>query len=259
MQTLLVILPIMFAGFTGGDEPKRTLTIDFHFPSERVNYESAIKAAADPSKQFCIAGEPISFSVYLHALSVEDRMQFEALVVDDWRYDTPNYFADHRVPTVVLHVDRFENGNWDAVGFRASSQGGGAGLKDSEVDVDIAVGGDEPLLQTQELQILQRAERDKLPEHETKKLMLKAQELYAPNKAGRYRISATYTGLFKKNGRLLLTTRPVEVVVKNAKPNELSKSENHVGAQPALDAGQLKIIRKLVVDVKALLLKNSCP
>ena len=99
MQTLLVILPIMFAGFTGGDEPKRTLTIDFHFPSERVNHESAIRAAADPPKQFCIAGEPIRCSVYLHALSVEDRMQFEALVIDDWRYDTPTTLRTSIVPT----------------------------------------------------------------------------------------------------------------------------------------------------------------
>ena len=126
-------------------------------------------------------------------------------------------------------------------------------MKDNEVDVDIAVGGDEPLLQTQELQILQRAEREKLPENETKKLMLKAHELYAPNKTGRYRISATYTGLFKKSGRLLLTTGPVEVVVKDAQSNEFSKSGNHVDALPALDTAQLKIIRKLVVDLKTLL------
>jgi hypothetical protein len=253
MITFIVAFLMAASAVLPADSSGRKLTIAFHFPSERTNYESAAKAAADPSKQFFTAGEPISFSVYLHALSVEDRMQFEALVIDDWRYDTPNYFADHRCPNVVLHVERLENGNWETVGFRVSSQGGGSDLKKAEVDVDLSVGGDDKKRQLETLRILELATREHTSDSDAKKQLRAMEEIFAPNKAGRYRISATYTGLFKKSGRLLLTTGPIEVVVKDAKPNTLSKSGNHVGALPAPDAAQLKIIRKLVVELKTLL------
>jgi hypothetical protein len=202
-KSLSLIFLISTTALLLGDNSGRKLTLEF---------------PRDHSDKSFTAGESISFSVVLHALNVEDRNQFEGLVIDDWRYDTPNYFTDHRSPNVVFHIERFENSRWEAVGFRVSSQSGGANLEKDSVEVDLSVGGDERIQQEELRRLLERAKRERTPENDLKKQLRDMRVLHGPNKAGRYRITATYTGLFKGSSRLLLTTGPVEVTVNDAKP-----------------------------------------
>jgi hypothetical protein len=94
MKTLRIALLLLTASLAMGVDAGRSLTVEF---------------SADHRDKTYPAGSAISFQIVLHALGVEDRNGFEDLVIDDWRFDTPNYFTDHRSPNIVLHVERFEN------------------------------------------------------------------------------------------------------------------------------------------------------
>ena len=60
--------------------------------------------------------------LYLEARtrSVADQNHFAPLVIDDYRYDEPNYFTDKRVPNVTFEVTRLESGGFKPVPFAAS-------------------------------------------------------------------------------------------------------------------------------------------
>lgn len=204
MKALPLIFFLLTTAVAFGDEDRRKLTMEF--PPKHA-------------KRTFPAGELINFSVVLHALNAEDGSHFEDLVIDDWRQDTPNFFHDRRCPNVVLHVERLEGINWFAVGFHASSQGsGGGGSGTSSVDVNVAVGGDEPRAREELYLLAKRMESQPMPEAEWEQQIKDLGMRYRTNRPGRYRITATYTGLFKGCGRLLLTTGPVEVTVHEQTP-----------------------------------------
>ena len=71
----------------------------------------------------------VNLNLELRTRSVEDQNRFPPLIIDDYRYDEPNYFADHRVPNVkflVFRRDRY--GVETPARYRVGSQGGGRSL-----------------------------------------------------------------------------------------------------------------------------------
>lgn len=116
--------------------------------------------------------------------------------VDDWRYDEPNYFADGRVPNVVLHVERKQtDGRWESVPFRASSQGGGANLERLNADVSIDVfPGSSNIQVALMLQLSKKAVAEKKSEEAFKQEMMELEKAFRAESLGEFRLTATYIG-----------------------------------------------------------------
>lgn len=162
--------------------------------------------------------ERVRFNLVVITGSIEDQNELERLTVDDWRYDEPNYFSDGRVPNVVLHVERRQpDGRWEAVPFRASSQGGGASLKRLDADVTIEVfPGSSDVQAAFMLQLVKKAEAKKPTEEEFKKEMTELQKAFRAASLGDFRLTATYSGVSRKGGRIIIKAPPIEFKIQEA-------------------------------------------
>jgi hypothetical protein len=165
--------------------------------------------------------DSLTFNIVVTAKSVEDQNALERLTVDDWRYDEPNYFSDGRVPTVVLHVERKrKDGHWEAVPFRASSQGGGADLERLDADLTIEVfPGSSNIQAAMMMQLAKNALTEKKTEEELKKLekdIAELQKLSRAQSLGEFRLTATYSGVLRGNGRIILKAPPIEFKIQEA-------------------------------------------
>jgi hypothetical protein len=70
---------------------------------------------------------PVDLNLELRTLSVEEQNAFPPLVIDDYRYDTRNHFADHRVPNLRFEVMTVASNEAVApAAYRVGSQGGSA-------------------------------------------------------------------------------------------------------------------------------------
>lgn len=162
--------------------------------------------------------ERITFDLVVVAASVADQNALEHLTVDDWRYDEPNYFADGRVPNIVLHVERKEaDGRWESVPFRASSQGGGANLERLEADVAIELF---PGSATIQAAMMSRLSREAVAQNKSEEVfqeeMKDLQKAFKTESLGEFRLSATYTGLSRGGGRVILKAPPLEFRIQEA-------------------------------------------
>ena len=162
--------------------------------------------------------ELVTFNLVVNTKSVEDQNALERLTVDDWRYDEPNYFSDGRVPNVVLHVERKQrDGGWESVPFRASSQGGGANLERLEADVTIEVfPGSSNIQAALVLQLAKKAMAEKKTDEAFKKEMSELQKAFRAEALGEFRLTATYTGVLRSGGRVVLKAPPIEFKMQEA-------------------------------------------
>ncbi|MFO1482544.1 MAG: hypothetical protein U1F71_04185 [Verrucomicrobiaceae bacterium] len=159
-----------------------------------------------------------TFNIVVIAKSVEDQNALEHLTVDDWRYDEPNYFADGRVPNVVLHVERKKrDGSWESVPFRSSSQGGGGNLERLEADLSIEVfPGSSNIQAALLMQLAKKAMTEKKTDEELKKDMAELQRAFRAESLGEFRLTATYSGVLKGGGRIILKAPPIEFRIQEA-------------------------------------------
>ncbi len=160
----------------------------------------------------------ITFNLVVTTKSVEDQNALERLTVDDWRYDEPNYFSDGRVPNVILHVERKQrDGGWESVPFRASSHGGGANLERLDADVTIEVfPGSSNIQAALVLQLAKKAMAEKKPDEELKKDLTGLQKAFRTESLGEFRLTATYSGVLRGGGRVILKAPPIEFKVQEA-------------------------------------------
>lgn len=132
--------------------------------------------------------------LYLQARtrSMKDRHHFVDLIIDDYRYDEPNYFADKRVPNVTFEVARLENGSYKRVPFRASSQSGGVSLEYLDVHVSFEIGGSPEKLEEETKKVYQEVAAKALRPEDAMPRIEGLRRQFEPNQPGRYRIRAFY-------------------------------------------------------------------
>ena len=159
------------------------------------------------------AGGRIDLYLEARTRSVEDQNHFVPLIIDDFRYDEPNYFTDKRVPNVTFKVTRLENGSYKRVPFRVSSQGGGATLEYLDVHVSFEIGGAPEKLETETKKVYQEVAAKSLRPEDAATRIEAIRRQFAPNQPGRYRIRAFYrpnvTGKWKGE----LVAPPVTVLI----------------------------------------------
>ena len=164
-----------------------------------------------PNAVFSIR-DSVTFNLVVISKSVEDQNALERLTVDDWRYDEPNYFSDGRVPNVILHVERKQrDGGWEPVPFRASSQGGGVNLERLEASVTIEVfPGSSKIPAALVLHLAKKAMAEKNTEEELKKDITELQNAFRADALGEFRLTATYSGVLRGSGRVILKAPSIE-------------------------------------------------
>ena len=138
------------------------------------------------------AGARIDLYLEAQTRSVEDQNNFVPLIIDDYRYDEPNYFTDKRVPNVSFEVTRLESGGFKAVPFRVSSQGGGVRLEYLQVHVSFEIGGDPERIETETMKVSQEVAAKSLRIEDAASRIEGIRRQAAPNQPGRYRIRAFY-------------------------------------------------------------------
>jgi hypothetical protein len=105
--------------------PARAAVRELYF----VQPFAAEHVPAGPAALRFSARDSVSLVLELRALSVQDQNRLAPLMVNDYRYDEPNHFADNRVPNVRFEVMAV---GWLGVrpaSYRVASQGGGASLQ----------------------------------------------------------------------------------------------------------------------------------
>jgi hypothetical protein len=162
--------------------------------------------------------ESLTFNIVVTSKSVEDQNSLETLTVDDWRYDEPNYFTDGRVPNVVLHVERKSAaGRWESVPFRASSQGGGGNLERLHADLTVEVfPGSSNIQAALMTQLAEKALAEKKTEEELKKDIAELQKALRAGSLGEFRLTATYSGVLRGGGRIILKAPSIEFKIQEA-------------------------------------------
>ena len=160
------------------------------------------------------AGERIDLELEIRTLSVEDQNRFAGLVIDDYRYDTPRYFTDGRVPNVEFEVMVERNGSRTAMPFRASSQGGGVDLQYLQVHVAFEFGGDHDKIQAETVRLAELWSRKRIPDQEAADKLLALRRDLAPNPPGVYQVRAFYRPNVPGNWKGELASAPVAIIVK---------------------------------------------
>lgn len=159
-------------------------------------------------------GSPVDLQIEIRTRSVDDRNAFAPLVIDDYRYDEPNHFADKRVPNVTFEVT---DSDGRPAPFRAASQGGGASLEYLDVHVALDIGGDPERLERETNEILQEVAVEKLRPEEAIPRIEAIQRTFAPNQPGTYRVRAIYRPKVPGKWTGELSTAPISIVVADAK------------------------------------------
>ena len=156
----------------------------------------------------------MDFQLEVKTPSTEERNTFVDLVIDDYRYDTPNYFADHRVPNVRVEVT---DAGGKPVPFRVSSQGGGGNLQYMDAFVAIEIGGDEKKLESEMKAAYEELVAKKVTREQAAARIMAAQQQCAPNPPGTYIIRATYHPQVSGKWTGELSTKPFTVVISDVK------------------------------------------
>ncbi|WP_395740592.1 hypothetical protein [Prosthecobacter sp.] len=173
---------------------------------------------SNPDSVFSLR-ESVQFNLVVITKSVEDQNTLEPLTVDDWRYDEPNYFADGRVPNVVLHVERKEkDGRWERVPFRASSQGGGANLERLHAHLAVEVfPGSSKVQMALAMYLARKAMAEKKTDESLKQEMAEIQKALKAETLGEFRLTATYTGVSRSGGRVIVKAPSIEFKIQEAR------------------------------------------
>lgn len=188
--------------------------IAFVAQAQQVERSMKIELPRSKPKPVFSLRESVTFNLIVTPQSTEDFNALEKLTLDDWRYDEPNYFSDSRAPNVVLHVERKQtDGRWESVPFRASSQSGG-GL---EGDVTIEVfPGSSNIQAALVMQLAKKAMTEKKTDEEFKKEMSDLQKAFRAEALGEFRLTASYTGVLRGSGRIILKASPIEFKIQEA-------------------------------------------
>ncbi len=156
-------------------------------------------------------GAMIDLQLEIKTASLEERSTFADLVVDDYRYDTPNYFEDHRAPNVSFEITTMEG---KPVSFRVGSQGGGVNLQYLHESIFFEIGGNPKRLEEE----MTQASRDMAAgtlKRENVVARLQTAQKYAPNQPGIYRVRAIYRPKVSGKWRGELSTVPITIVISN--------------------------------------------
>ena len=205
MRHLLLILAILCAATSVGVDRK----LYFAAPSK-------------PGHHVPVGNTPLTFKagdridLYLEARtrSVEDQNHFVPLIIDDYRYDEPNYFTDKRVPNVTFEVTRLESGGLKPVPFRVSSQGGGANLEYLLVHVSFEIGGAPEELEKETLKIHKQVAAKSLTPDEAISRIEAIRRHAAPNQPGRYQIRAFYRPNLTGKWKGELVALPITILIR---------------------------------------------
>lgn len=203
MKTLLILMSACLMLTAQAQQAERSMKVEL--------------PKANPNAVFS-PRDSLTFNLVLTAKSVEDQNALESLTVDDWRFDEPNYFTDGRVPNVVLHVERKRtDGRWEPVPFRASSQGGGGSLERLHADVTLEVfPGSTDTQAALMAHLAKKAIAAKKPKEEVKVELTELQNAFRSKSLGEFRFTATYSGVLRGNGRVILKAPPIEFKIQEA-------------------------------------------
>jgi hypothetical protein len=204
MQRLLLILAILCAALGAAVDRK----LYFAAPSK-------------PGQHVPVGDTPLTFktgeciNLYLEARtrSVEDQNHFVSLIIDDYRYDEPNYFTDKRIPNVTFEVTRLENGGYERVPFRVSSQGGGASFEYLDVHVCFEIGGAPEKLAAETKGVYQEVASKSLRPEDAAPRIEAIRRQFAPNQPGRYRIRAFYRPNVPGKWKGQLVASPARILI----------------------------------------------
>lgn len=178
------------------------------------------------------AGDSINLYLEARTRSVEDQNHFVSLIIDDYRYDEPNYFTDKRVPNVGFEVTRFDSGSHVPLPLRVSSQGGGVSLEYLHVHVSFEIGGAPEKLEAETERVYQEvAARSLTAEHAIPRIEAVRRQ-FGPNQPGSYRIRAFYRPkvLGKWMGELVTPLITIQIVDDKKQPDErIKRSGRHNG------------------------------
>ena len=158
-------------------------------------------------------GDRIDLYLEARTHSVEDQNHFVPLIIDDYRYDEPNYFTDKRVPNVSFEVTKLENGTYKSVPFRVSSQGGGVSLEYLQVHVSFEIGGDPEELEMATRKLQQEVATKLLRPEDAISRIEAIRQHAAANQPGRYRIRAFYRPNVPGKWKGELVALPVTILI----------------------------------------------
>lgn len=208
MQLLLLILAILYAA-SGAGLDRKLYFLEPSKPGQHVPVGNTILTFE--------AGHRINLRLEARTRSLEDRNDFVHLIIDDYRYDEPNYFTDKRVPNVTFEVTMLENGRYKRVPFRVSSQGSGASVEYLSAHVAFEIGGAPEKIETETRKISQEvlARTLRLEDAAARLEVIKRQ--WAPNQPGRYRIRAFYRPNVPGKWKGALATLPVRILISDQK------------------------------------------
>jgi hypothetical protein len=145
--------------------------------------------------------------------SVDEQNTLTVIVVDDYRYDTVNYFTDHRVPNVKFVVSRMENGAYVPVNFRAASQGSGRNLQYLEGNVWFQIGGDPEKVSVDEKSLIKQYSEQSIKFEELSEKLKALHQQFDPNQPGQYQIQATYEPSVAGQWQGKLVSNIIEVII----------------------------------------------
>lgn len=165
--------------------------------------------------------DSVSAILEIRTPSVEDQNRHPSMVIDDYRYDTPNYFTDHRVPNITFEVVAVHNGVSTPIPFRVSSQGGGGELQYLNVDVDFYLGGDPAKIESETKKIYEQMVKKGLTPENGVKAIEKIRKDLGGNQPGTYVVRAFYRP--KVDGKAIydLATEPTTFMVVSAPPGKV--------------------------------------
>lgn len=204
MQHLLLILAILCAA-TGAAVDRKLYFAAPSKPGQHVPVGDTLLTFK--------AGDRIDLHLETRTRSVEDQNHFVPLIIDDYRYDEPNYFTDKRVSNVTFEVTRLENGRYKRVPFRVSSQGGGASLEYLHVHVSFEIGGAPEKLETETMKVYQEVAAKSLRPEDAISRIEAIRRQAAPNQPGRYRIRAFYRPNVPGKWKGELVALPVTILI----------------------------------------------
>jgi hypothetical protein len=211
MPLLLVILAILCAA-TGAAVDRKLYFAAPSRPGQHVPVGDTILTFK--------AGDSINLYLEARTRSVEDQNHFVSLIIDDYRYDEPNYFADKRVPNVSFEVTRFVSGSYKRLPLRVSSQGGGVSLEYLLVHVSFEIGGDPEKLEAETKRVYQEVAARSLTAGDAIHRIEAIRRQFAPNQPGSYRIRAFYRPRVPGKWMGELVTPLITILIGDDKTNQ---------------------------------------
>ncbi len=204
MRTLILLI-FTALGLNAAED--RTM---YFTDGSKPGQETPIAAEPVTSK----AGSPVKLHLNIRTRSVADQNTFAHIVIDDYRYDEPNYFEDKRVPNIIIEVTDLDG---KPIPFRAASSGGGGSAEFLGVSVHLYIGGDPDQLERETTKIYLEVAAKKLKPEEAFPLLDALQQKFTPNQPGTYRLLAIYRPKVPGKWAGELATTPATIVISKEK------------------------------------------